>query len=428
MGRGIQVGFAVALMAALLAAPASAVVPPANDDFADRAVLSGSLPIEVTGSNVDATEEAGEDVSIYAAGHSVWFEWEATMTGWVSVGTCGSDFAALVGVFTGTELTQLAKVASGNSAEGPNCHGTEREFTFRALSGTKYAIAVDGNAFTPLPESTPDTEGEVKLRIEPTPPPSNDGFASAADLTAAGQIYEFEPGGERFYFARLEGYNWGASKETGEPEHEGNPGGASVWYEWMAPATGLVHLSACCFADPLVGLYAGSSVDGLTPVPFNTEIWPEKQAQVVAGQTYMIAVDGVFDASSGEAAQVAFSINASMRLPALPGEPPPAFVPPSVSAPNTPPDTTPPDTKIDKTSLRAAIRRAKFWFSGSEPVQGFLCRLDGGDFEPCGSPHTFKRVKAGSHVFRVKAVDLAGNVDGSPAVVRFKVPRPRKHR
>lgn len=105
----------------------------------------------------------------------------------------------------------------------------------------------------------------------------------------------------------------------------------------------------------------------------------------------------------------------------------PAAPPPSPPA-TAPPDATPPDTKIDKTSLRAAARTAKFWFSASEPAQGFLCRLDKGDFKPCGSPRTYKRLKPGRHAFRVKAVDLAGNVDGSAAVASFRVPKPQKRR
>jgi hypothetical protein len=421
MRWGIKV--AVALTLALCLAPASALAAaPANDDFANREVLSGALPIEVTRSNVKATHEEAENISPFAAWHSVWFEWEATATEWVTVGACGSDFPALVGIFTGTELTSLTKVVSESSAQGPHCFN-EREYTFKALSGTKYVIAVDGNAFFVPPATPPVTEGEAVLRIESTPPPPNDDFADAADLTAAGEIFEFEPGAERFYFARLLGYNWNASKETAEPDHEGDPGGASAWYSWTAPATGLVHLSACCVADPLVGLYTGSSVDALTAVPTNNEIWPEKQAQVVAGQTYMIAVDGVFDEGSGEAAQFSFSINASMNLPALP-----AGTPPTTNVPQPAPDTTAPETKIDQSRFRISTRTATFWFSASETAQGYLCRLDKGDFKPCGSPRTYKRLKPGKHAFRVKAVDVAGNADSSAAVAKFKIPKPHHGR
>jgi len=133
----------------------------------------------------------------------------------------------------------------------------------------------------------------------------------------------------------------------------------------------------------------------------------------------MIAVDGVYDESSGEAAQFSFSINASMTLPAKDTETPNPFesIPP-------PPDTTAPETKVDKSRFRIAARTATFWFSASEATQGFLCRLDKGDFKPCGSPRTYKRLKPGKHAFRVKAVDAAGNVDSSAAVAKFKIPKP----
>ena len=51
----------VAMAGLLLLASAALAAPPANDHFADREVLSGSLPIEVTRTNVEATQEEGED-------------------------------------------------------------------------------------------------------------------------------------------------------------------------------------------------------------------------------------------------------------------------------------------------------------------------------------------------------------------------------
>src|SRR6476659_2852328 len=87
-------GIAGILAALLLALPASAVAaPPANDDFANRQVLGGPLPIEVTASNVEATKEEGEFIpGLSPAGHSVWFEWEAQADGWVTIGACEEAF------------------------------------------------------------------------------------------------------------------------------------------------------------------------------------------------------------------------------------------------------------------------------------------------------------------------------------------------
>lgn len=97
-------------------------------------------------------------------------------------------------------------------------------------------------------------------------------------------------------------------------------------------------------------------------------------------------------------------------------------------APAPAPDTTPPQTTIERSVLRIATRSATFWFSASEAAQGFQCQLDRGEFKPCGSPRTYKHLKTGKHAFRVTAVDVAGTVDGSPAVVHFRVPRPYRGR
>ncbi|HEU4705896.1 MAG TPA: hypothetical protein VFS64_01770 [Solirubrobacterales bacterium] len=102
-----------------------------------------------------------------------------------------------------------------------------------------------------------------------------------------------------------------------------------------------------------------------------------------------------------------------------PGEP--VYVPPPA------PDVTPPTVTIERSLLRATTRTARFWFSASEAAQGFQCRLDKGDFKGCGSPRTYRRLKPGRHVFRVKATDVAGNV-GAPAVAHFRIPRPSRGR
>src|SRR4051794_3676471 len=116
-----------------LVLPAVAAAAPANDDFAARELLSGSLPIEVQRSNVGATKEPGEFIpGLGPAGHSIWFEWEATSTGWVTIGACDDEFPTVLGLFTGTEVDKLTPVASGNADEGPDCPYSQRQYTFKA--------------------------------------------------------------------------------------------------------------------------------------------------------------------------------------------------------------------------------------------------------------------------------------------------------
>jgi CSLREA domain-containing protein len=81
------------------------------------------------------------------------------------------------------------------------------------------------------------------------------------------------------------------------------------------------------------------------------------------------------------------------------------------------PNTTPPDTTI--TSAPPALTSstsASFAFSSSETGSTFECSLDdAAAFTACSSPRAYSGLAAGAHTFRVRAIDAAGNVDGSPA-------------
>lgn len=93
------------------------------------------------------------------------------------------------------------------------------------------------------------------------------------------------------------------------------------------------------------------------------------------------------------------------------------FAPPP-GGPAVQPDTTPPATLIAKRPPRTTKRRrAAFRFRASEPVRHFRCKLDRRRWRPCSSPQRYRRLAAGRHVFRVRAIDLAGNVE-APATRR----------
>jgi hypothetical protein len=56
---------------------------------------------------------------------------------------------------------------------------------------------------------------------------------------------------------------------------------------------------------------------------------------------------------------------------------------------------------------------AAFTFTATETAT-FECQMDGGGYTACSSPKNYA-LTAGSHTFMVRATDLAGNVDASPA-------------
>lgn len=420
MKRGISALLALALLA-LLGLPAAASAAPANDKFASRIVLPAGFPdggpVQVPGSNVEATKEGGESLPVFdAAGHSVWFEWEATGDGWVSIGVCDADFPTTLAVLTGTEFENLTSVASGNGDEGPDCPYQQSQFTFFATSGGRYVIAVDGNAFFPPGGTPPVTEGEFELEIKETPVPPNDEFEDATEI--AGSI-SGEPGGDRFFFANASGFNWTASTEHGEPDELIS--GASVWYSFTAPEEATYRFGRpCCQAASSLDrdLFVGDAVDALTQLPADAG---NAEVHLGAGETVRIRVGGPFPEGSESPVVANFDFNVSAVLARRDTETSNAFE--SWSPPPPPPgDTAAPRTTIAKTVLKRQPPVFVFKFGSSEPGSTFRCRLDGGKFKPCGLSKRFGQATPGLHKLRVVAVDPAGNVDPTPAVGRFRFP------
>jgi hypothetical protein len=90
-------------------------------------------------------------------------------------------------------------------------------------------------------------------------------------------------------------------------------------------------------------------------------------------------------------------------------------------------DTVRPQTSITSGPAEGATTTdptPTFGFSSSEAGASFECRVDGGSFGPCSGPgatHTTATLADGQHTFRVRATDVAGNVDDTPVVRTFVV-------
>src|SRR5439155_946844 len=80
-------------------------------------------------------------------------------------------------------------------------------------------------------------------------------------------------------------------------------------------------------------------------------------------------------------------------------------------------DVTPPETTITSqpSSPNGSADGARFDFTADEAAS-FACSLDAAPFAPCSSPAIFTGLAPGDHTFQVRASDLAGNTDASPAV------------
>lgn len=438
--RAVGICAAIAVGASLGVLAPAAMAAPSNDDFANRTQLGDELPVHLGESNVGATRESGEEINDFAKGRSIWWEWEAPLTGWITVSTCGSGFATVVNAFEGTEVAHLKSLTDqrSNASQGPQCWATGTAYTFYATQGHEYVVGADGNGFYPPPPPPeephiPSGEGEIKLSIEATPPPPNDSFATPIRL--GGQFHEIhqspfeEPSEEEFFIEQTPGYNWGATKEAGEPDHAGDPGGASVWYAWTPPASGEATISLQGSGGPkLLALYEGSALAQLMPIASSPGPLSMLHATVTGGREYRIAVDGSHAEYPLETWRGSFmgSFDVSLQLRVPPGScpvchglaPAPAALAPAPVAPI-------PAVKLGPHVVDAAGRTATFRFSSPTTGAAFVCKLDGKAYRACASPFKVKGLKPGRHVFRVLATTGATTSPG-PAVVHFTVRAPQR--
>jgi hypothetical protein len=120
--------------------------------------------------------------------------------------------------------------------------------------------------------------------------PGNDNFADAQVLSGPLPI-------------TTTGTNVDATKEPGEPDHAGNPGGGSVWYTWTATNSSSVTFDTCeSDFDTLLAVYTGDSIGSLTLEADNDDGCGFLQSSVSfsakRGTTYRIAADG-YDGERG---------------------------------------------------------------------------------------------------------------------------------
>ena len=176
----------------------------------------------------------------------------------------------------GEELVDGGRVSGAGTSE---LVITDAELT----DGGSYSVVVSNAAGA--------VESEVAVvRIVLPDVDFTDGFADAGTIDSASGIGRAD--------------STGATLETGEPEHAGKPGGASMWLRWTAPESGLATLSTLGSSfDTLLGVYQGSTVSALTEIAADDDsggfLTSELKFNAVAGATYHIAVAG-FDGATGE--------------------------------------------------------------------------------------------------------------------------------
>lgn len=229
---------------------------PANDHFA-QAELMPPVPSVVAGSTVGSTVESGEVNAGSPPFNSVWYKWiPAESGGWeISFGQNRTGDSLLI--FTGANFATFRQVGFVSPPQSNS-------------------LTVQGGVTYYLRVSTGQAGGNTfSLRF--VPGPAHDLFAKrlVLEATSAGGQADFE----------------GAGIEEGEPDY-GPMQGRSLWWRWVAPATGGYSISTGN-VEPIeiVSLFQGETLETLTKVPVN-RVWASNSwlevFRAVGGQEYAL--------------------------------------------------------------------------------------------------------------------------------------------
>src|SRR5204863_56106 len=150
-----------------------------------------------------------------------------------------------------------------------------------------FAVRAEANG---VADPTPATRAWTITTPSPSGAPANDNFANATQLADAG--------------GNLTTTNVDATRESGEPNHAGVPGGRSVWFTWTAQASGSVTVDTVGSAfDTMLAAYTGDAVSALTTAVANDDAGGARTSSITfaatAGVTYRFQVDGYRHTSTG---------------------------------------------------------------------------------------------------------------------------------
>ena len=253
----------------VFAAPAFAASP-ANDNFTAATSVAGSSG-STSGTTIGATNEAAEPSG---GSLGVWYSWQPSVSGATIFQTCGAaSYDSWVDVFTGSSLSSLSLVASGD--DGCGSGSTASLVAFRAQSGTRYWVRVSG------------LNGQQGTFTLSWAMQTNDDLETPQVVSG--------------HSGSVSGSTLGATDEPGEaPTSSGG-----LWYSWTALGAGTVTVDTCAGAgfDTVIDAYAGASIATLVQVARNDDACgpaaPGDHGRLSsvtfatsAGTTYSIRVSG----------------------------------------------------------------------------------------------------------------------------------------
>jgi hypothetical protein len=257
---------------------------PANDNFANAIVLSGSSGFPASVAIDLATTEAGEP-NVADIHQTIWYAWTAPSSGkcrLLMTAAIGASRYGTLNIYTGATLGTLVDLEGGAAAFINSGAGEEVGWLFDAVAGTTYHFRL---GVWDVPTAT----GTLRLRFEIVAPPANDDFANAHAF--AGTSDSVGPIDSA-----------AATTEAGEPAPSvmfGGPIEQSTWYEWTAPSdlevtldlTGSLGINSN-FDEWILAVWEGATLATLTEIG-SADMYGSQRTLIfdaVAGHTYRIQV------------------------------------------------------------------------------------------------------------------------------------------
>jgi hypothetical protein len=254
--------------------------PPPNDACANAISISNGT---TTGTTVLSTNDGSSTCD--PTGNDVWYSFTASLTGVLSVSTCGSSIDTVVAVFDACGGSQLA---CNDDCGGSPCGGTDSCLTVPITTGLTYKIRVSDKGVTGGGTFTLTTASFL----------ANDNCSGAIAVTCP---------------SATNGSTVGAAPETGVPASCPSMGigdsGASntittgVWYQITPLSTETIYADTLTASyDSKIAVFSGTcgnlacvTVDDDIASTFHSKVaW-----QANAGQTYYLLVCGFSTTSSG---------------------------------------------------------------------------------------------------------------------------------
>ncbi|MFL6036057.1 MAG: FG-GAP-like repeat-containing protein [Gaiellaceae bacterium] len=398
----------------------------ANDAFAAAKVLTTNGGV-TTGDLTGATRETGERAP--SGQQTVWYRWTAPADGEATFDARDGSTVPWLSVYTGASVGSLALVAEPGTGTLDAIAKVGRA-RFRVSAGVTYSIQISnaptagqfqlGWIFDRWSSSLDTTAPTVRMRapVETLPYQLVHGSytfsADAADDRGVAWV--------DFHFinaptVRVTAAPWSVTLDT-----RSFPDGQSWVYAVAADAAGNTQQSTgidflvdntppdtTIDSGPAGTVASASASFGFgasEPSTFQCRLDGAAFAACASPKAYAGLVDGshTFEVRAADAAGNADATPAIRTWTV---------------------DTSPPETTVDSgPSSPTTSSDATLVFGSPDGGASFRCSLDAAEFAACTSPARYTALAAGSHTFRVEALDEAGNVDPSPATYGWTIQVP----